>query len=327
MTFTGPSVILVPENKTVLSGRAAAAELSRSRVDADAALSQGKIGWGLLMVHSHRQRAAEYEQHAHMLNLIYGVLPGHRLLHEASLLIVSNNAGGLAAEHEDPLHWLVLYTIPLRLRMLIVTNVNLGYLCGELQSLVSAWEVMSRFPWVLYSSGPDVMPTPAGVRDMNSYLMNHSTISRNSTGVAADLPAIFFNHFPGPPNATVRISMDQFIFYPSRSQSVWPKAAAACIHGKCIPETCLGDVIAGDQVPHIWLWRQGYQWGGSKEVTTQPRGYEERADVASGYSSSWHSHNISNTRAWIVAQERAHNLVPYDKPRWHHSHYWRVQSD
>ena len=72
-----------------------------------------------------------------------------RLLNEASLLLITNNgpealrplhgsakrlhgeraSGGLHASR-----WLQLYTLPLRIRMLITTSFNVGYMCGEFDS-------------------------------------------------------------------------------------------------------------------------------------------------------------------------------------------------
>ena len=99
-----------------------------------------------------------------------------RLLHEASLLIANNNApvalrpakranaaNSSAASHYEPTRWLQLYTVPLRLRMLVLTSANFGYMCGELQALAASWSVVRHFPWVLYSSGPDSLPTPLGM--------------------------------------------------------------------------------------------------------------------------------------------------------------------
>ena len=186
-TFEGPSLAVLP-NDTVRCGVVLALEalqLSRQGADLTSAVKAG--GGGLLLVHSHGQSFDSIEVHARMLEHLEAV-HAPPMLREASLLLVNNNGGDVFRRRRKhrPADWLSLYTVPRRLRMLVVTSLNLGYFCGEFQALFSthsptsptfttiafdlkrgsvllllrqaifaASRIVDHFPWVLYSSGPD----------------------------------------------------------------------------------------------------------------------------------------------------------------------------
>ena len=118
--FSGPSLALITGaggKPVVRCGAAANSVLEESRRNATDGLWQSNgSGWGLLLVHSHRQRASEFELHARMLELSVRTQPSGGLLHELSLLIVNNDAAELLphgpwhGSSEDPVQWLRAYT-------------------------------------------------------------------------------------------------------------------------------------------------------------------------------------------------------------------------
>ena len=93
--FTGPSAALLPGERKARCGAAAHEALVQSRRNVSVGLAQRQgRGYGLLLVHSHRQRAAEFELHARMMSFIARTQPDG-LLHELSLLLVNNDASEL----------------------------------------------------------------------------------------------------------------------------------------------------------------------------------------------------------------------------------------
>ena len=324
VTFIGPSVAMLPDppsgNPIVRCGAAADAALLESRHDAASSLERsGGAGWGLLLVHSHRQRAFEFGLHARMLELIAKTQPSSGLLHQLSLLIVNNDAAELLphgtwhGSTEDPIHWLRLYGgLHMRLRMLTVTSANFGYLCGEFQALAAAAPLLSQFPWVLYTSGPDVLPTPVGVLRLSTLItQGWSDRSNAATGggsaSSSTRPALLYTHFPAPPSKH-RISMDLFVFKPKGVGSLWTGAAKMCLlsGGTASTEQVVADVAAENNVSRLDTWMQGYQiMRGAKLISTRPR---ENAAL-------WHSHNTSAVAAWLSQQEQVHNITPSRPPR------------
>jgi len=208
--FAGPSVAIIDGEQRAQCGHAANEALHKSRQGVAELLAQRRgLGFGLLLVHSPRQRSLQFEQHARMMSLIARMRPDAGLLHQLSLLLVNNDASELlphGAWHgntDNPLKWLELYALPLRIRMLLVTSINIGYNCGELQALVAAAPVLQQFPWVLYCSGPDVLPTPAGIFRMGAEVVrswNKRHGSRSATNPAA-AAALLYLRFPAPRHA------------------------------------------------------------------------------------------------------------------------------
>ena len=313
VTFAGPSAALLHGETRAHCGEAAQTALVESRRGAEAGLAlRGGRGFGLLLVHSHRQRAAEFKQHARMMSLISRTLPkDNDLLHQLSLLIV-NNDGSEMLPHgpwhgttDDPLKWLQLYSIPLRIRMLIVTSLNLGYVCGELQALVAAAPVVQHFPWVLYCSGPDVLPTPAGVLRLGaevarSWKQQSQSAFRSATAAAA--AALLYLHFPAPVGRQ-RISLDLFLFFPRPLGTLWSTASRRCLEAasRAATEQIVAEAAIETNVSKLDLWMNGYMiWREAKLLSTGPR---------SDNAALWHTHNLTALSAWLDGQERAHNLT------------------
>ena len=306
--FPGPSVALLPDERRARCGSKALDALLESRQGVETAIAQRSgLGYGLLLVHSHRQRAAEFEQHARMISLIYRTQhPDPGLFHELSLLVVNNDASellphGLWHGHtDDPLNkWLVHYSVPMRIRMLLVTSLNLGYNCGELHALASSAPILQHFPWVLYCSGPDVLPTPEGM------LRFGAEISRawraQATGAVSQATGLLYQHFPAPVGRQ-RIGLDLFLFWPARVGALFRTAAHECLRlaSTASPEQLFADAAARENVTRIDSWMQGYFiWRLSKQLSTAPR----------PNAALWHSHNLTAVSAWLEQQERRANLT------------------
>ena len=147
VTVAGPSVAMLPDG-SLGCGTAADAMLNSTTY------GEG-TGGGLLLVHSHRQVGADFERHARMLSVIAAKPSRHDtkgVLQRISLLIMNNNAGALvrhSSAPDNPIDWLRRYTLPMPLRMLLLTSLNVGFLCGEFQALAAASPITVRFPWVL----------------------------------------------------------------------------------------------------------------------------------------------------------------------------------
>ena len=67
--------------------------------------------------------------------------------------------------------------------MLVATSLNFGYLCGELQAVSAAARIVRHFPWVLYSSGPDSLPTPNGL-----LMLGHAVRDELTSQVCVAIP-------------------------------------------------------------------------------------------------------------------------------------------
>ena len=308
--FAGPSVAILDGEQRAQCGHAANEALHKSRQGVAELLTQRRgLGFGLLLVHSHRQRSLQFEQHARMMSLIARMRPDAGLLHQLSLLLVNNDASELlphGAWHgntDNPLKWLELYALPLRIRMLLVTSINVGYNCGELQALVAAAPVLQQFPWVLYCSGPDVLPTPAGIFRMGAEVVrswNKRHGSRSATNPAA-AAALLYLRFPAPPGRH-RISLDVMLFAPDRVGGMWHRAARECLRltSTASAEDMIAEARDRENVSSVELQMPGYLiWRFAKQLATEPR---PRAAL-------WHSHNLTAISAWLERQEMAHNLT------------------
>lgn len=130
--FDGVSAALLP-NGSLVCGAAA-----------DAALDRIQPAGGLVLVHSHRQRIADFRDHARALGL--QSRGGRGLLDSGtwSVLLVNNNAPLLyqrasygrsvnwGPHADDAVAWMRAYgLLPLQIRLLITTSLNVGYFCGE----------------------------------------------------------------------------------------------------------------------------------------------------------------------------------------------------
>lgn len=260
VTFTGISAALL-RNGSVVCATDADAALTRSRLEdeEDAAREGTPHRGGLLLVHSHRQRLADFRDHARALGLSKygrassGASPS--LLHRASLLIINNNAAELFKQASygnsvkpgphagDPIEWLRAYgALQMRIRMVLTTNVNLGYFCGELHALAAVHQrTLLRFPWVLAFSGPDVLLTPDGMVNLDRHLASalplHDPAARRppASHPAPEVTqgerrrhrqiAFLYDSFVAP-RMHFRVSMDVFLFVPRMLLVVPPRQKA-----------------------------------------------------------------------------------------------------
>ena len=266
--------------------------------EADAALdSLEEDRGGLVLVHSHRQRIHDFEDHARAFGAHLAERPQSPLLRRASLLLINNNAAelykrasfGSKVKHgstaEDPIGWLRAYgNVPWRIRLLITTSLNVGYFCGELHALAALSPITSRFPWVLAFSGPDALPTPIGLR----YLDHHvkQTMSEYT---------FFHDHFPAPRNH-LRVSMDIFLYKSSSASHLFEAAAGVCLREvNRIPEVIVAEVVLAQNLTHksISDHKAWTTWQTKLSRTRPPN-----------HAVVWHVHNESARRRWIEHEER-----------------------
>lgn len=304
VTAAGPSAVMLA-NGTLGCGHTADGML-----DAATSGDQG-TGGGLLLVHSHRQKGADFKRHARMLSVVAATpYRSKGLLKHISLLIINNDAASVLRYNrfapENPIDWLRMYQIPMRLRMLLLTTLNLGFFCGELQSLAAASTITKRFPWVLYCSGPDAMPTPHGIALLSvetaGVAATIANDSQSGTGREVRHSSFFYDPFPAPPQHR-RFSMDFFLFYPKPLQrlpphgrSLWVEAAHMCLtETTMMPESIVAHVCDQGGVKSKHIGGRNPQSVLQKTVGVAP----------SDGQSVWHSHNGSNVDAWLAAREKA----------------------
>lgn len=159
--------------------------------DADAALAAFQpASEGLWMMATSRQAAPEFAAAAAMHALRHDVQPAKAKLPIAATLVVTNNA---SVRGEDLLRWLGSFQPPPRLRTILRSWRNMGYFCGELHALAAAAHVWRRFPWVLYTSGPDALLTPAGAATLARWIRQTEPNLTTPTAYLGDT-------FPSPPD-------------------------------------------------------------------------------------------------------------------------------
>lgn len=307
LEFDGPSVAMLPDGKLLCGVRAANEALAQSRIGTDELLSDG--GAGLFMVHSHEQGKDSVALHARMLHLLKKT-GSYNMLRHASLLLVNNNVGDIMRKGKSfqPGTWLHAYSrLKLRVRMLIMTKVNLGYHCGEFQAIASAVKILRLFPWVLYSSGPDSLPTSHGLAMLGSIVVQDALARAGSSS----RPGIVCEQFPAFPGL-LRIRMDHFLFYPDRSESVWPAAAADCFRsGAANPEQLLAYHFRDQNVSMRFL---GWNHTHPARTVPQPLGYvsmwsKQHSTKPHDRGLVWHTHNTSAVEQWISALESKTGIV------------------
>eukprot|EP00966_Prymnesium_polylepis_P202820 4699010-Prymnesium_polylepis.2 len=295
--YSGPSVVV--QSGAKLYGEHARAALHRSREEVAASGERS----GLIMLCAFRQEAVDFQLHARALGLTTRASP---FLHNASLLIAINNAALLRYGQSDPAKLLQYYgSLPLRLRMLLVTRLNVGFLCGELQQLHALVHVWSLFPWVLYTSGPDAMPTTHGILQVAQDVVRFGA----RANLTAERPLVLLgSHFPAPPKH-IRFSMDLFVFFPSsallracpgadgpvKDASIWTVASANCMHHPEMPESTIAEVIIRLNRSTKMLAGSGVSTAASKVMSTGPK----------PDSLLWHVHNRSSISQWLKEQEAA----------------------
>ena len=329
LRFDGPSLALLPAEpgKKWVTAHCGVDEANKallaSRVGVEEAVAKG--GGGLLLVQSHSQTLKQFEQHARTLSILVAKSDdAATMLREASLLLLNNNAAAVLnvnnielSQKTQAWKWPLLYgnALPWRIRMLVITSINFGYYCGELAAIASLSSVLSHFPWVLYFSGPDSLPTVYGLRRFRAMLQMEMeeqlrTSSRGYRGRAGGRvvgrPALFCEQFPAYPGL-LRVRMDHFLFVPARANAtLWDDAASDCIqHGSVVPEQHLAYAFRAHNLTMWWTNRrepyndstlplpQGYvsQWSKLRKNKPHPTGMV------------WHSHNETCVEEWLVRQE------------------------
>ena len=305
LVFDGVSAALLP-NGTLVCG-----------AQADAALDQRKTSLrGLVLIHSHRQRLSDFRDHARALAL--GQSRGREwFLHGTSLMLINNNAPLLyqrasygrsvnwGPHADDTIVWLRAYgALPLQIRLLLTTSLNFGYFCGELQALAAAAPITRRFHWVLTFSGPDVLPTPTGLRHLGELI-------QEPVEQATREPQAAFLYDPFPAQrAHLRVSMDAFVFRPTYfglgASGAWAEATENCVRSvNRIPETIVAEVLLARN-----LTRQRIALRHTRMTT-----WTTKLDLAQPPANAvvWHVHNRSARSAWLDREEERRGMVPYDR--------------
>ena len=208
------------------------------------------------------------------------------------------------------------YDLPtLALRMLIVTNLNLGYFCGELQALAAAAPITSRFDWVLCFSGPDAMPTPYGMSCLSQHVArwheaqppgSHLATALRGRALAspAPAPAFLYDWFPAPRHH-FRVSMDVFLYFPA---ALHARSAARHIrlHPPADRNRSGGDPPRAQphRAPHL----------------RSPHAHDDaRLKLVLGWpppnSVVWHCHNESARGVWLGTEgDGAGSTLPFSRP-------------
>ena len=269
--------------------------------DAQRAFDAHTHSGGLWMMATTRQARPEFEAAAAMHRHWSGALKVN------GLLLICNNA----SVRGNTQRWLRLFDDPSPpLRMLIRSSINMGYHCGELHALHASKAIWSRYAWVLYTSGPDVMPTPhGGMHLAESILRVQSSITK---------PAFLGDRFPAPPNRT-RWSMDLFVFWPSRfGQAPWRNATSWCLHGfgprtskPQLNEPSTGRARDDYPIPEMLLEEVRLRFGlrflaiGQQRSKRQWREWYTRAEKHKAIDANppqgsllWHSHNSTAVINW-----------------------------
>lgn len=318
---------------SVLFGTDADALLAHHAAELRSRRATAAESGGLHFIASHRHGRYEFAAAAAMLSLVSPALHtssgGSYALR--AILLLCNNAH---MRQGHLLEWLGKLRGDERhppLRMLIHTNLNMRYYCGNLHGLAATVGVWSHFPWVLYNSGPDCMLTPSGAIALSQWLSRHAERSQPS------FLGFPFYSVPGQQ----RYTMDVFVFWSAsmrlgprgsggndgalgyfsaeqqpRNRSVWLDATRWCLHGfapyerrplvnvtsglradyRPIPEFLLNEARERFGL-HFQLFPggQGYMHGQDKETATQPK-LAHRTRVP---HSIWHSHNPGAVIAWV----------------------------
>ena len=312
LEFEGPSMAMLPDGRLRCGVRQANEALVQSRIGTDQIRAKG--GAGLFLVHSHEQGKESVAMHSRMLHLLQKT-GSYSMLRGASLLLVNNNLGDTIRKADTfvPGAWLHAYeALSLRIRMLILTKVNLGYHCGEFQAIAASVKVLRFFPWVLYSSGPDSLPTPFGLSMLGSVVSED--IASVDDGSSRSRPGIVCEPFPAFPGL-LRIRMDHFLFYPGRSETVWSAAAADCFRsGSANPEQLLAYHFRDQNVSMRFVG-----WNRTLQRVPQPLGYlsmwsKQHTVRPHDEGLVWHTHNATNAKEWISAQEAKAGMISNSKP-------------
>ena len=196
----------------------------------------------------------------------------------------------------------------LALRMLLVSSLNLGYFCGELQALAAAAPITTQFAWVLCFSGPDALPTPFGLDS----LAHHLTAEHLQAS-----PAFLYDWFPAPKHH-FRVSMDVFLYWPARLlPHVLKHAASSCIYGiSKIPESMLAESLLTHNLTYSRISPS------HTRMTTRASKYSLGWPPTSAVV--WHCHNESARGKWLSIEEHRRGIHERERlvasAGWQHRH-------
>lgn len=322
VVFEGPSALLLP-NGSLRCGSAADAALDEYSPRTPASSARG----GLLMIQSHRQRLADFELFARMLDVIHAipaggikpskVIPRNQsasILDDLSLLIVNNNAVDQTnnwASTDHPVQWLHRFTLPtLRLRMLLLTAVNLGYSCGGMHLVAAMSRILARFPWVMCVSGPDSLLTPWGAFRLSGMIFEDKLWR---PGARVGTHTLFADRFV---NMNTQLSNDIFVYIPptrapaESMHRLWSSITEHCLrlvsHLYNMPEPLL---FTASRVHHMNVSTIGHTYlctGLDKGCFDWAKRFSQRP---LRHSASWHSHNATLIRAWLAETEAGLHMV------------------
>eukprot|EP00316_Scyphosphaera_apsteinii_P023821 CAMPEP_0119311408 /NCGR_PEP_ID=MMETSP1333-20130426/22303_1 /TAXON_ID=418940 /ORGANISM="Scyphosphaera apsteinii, Strain RCC1455" /LENGTH=336 /DNA_ID=CAMNT_0007315771 /DNA_START=80 /DNA_END=1090 /DNA_ORIENTATION=- len=253
-------------------------------------------GVGLFMVLTH-SRTLELSLHARILALSQQ----HWVVATSDMLLMCND---IAVSRAMLLNALRSY--PQQLRMLIHTRVNLGYRCGHMHAMLASATVWSPYPWICYTSGPDIYLMPPFIAKMGVLLPD---AAKHGVGLIADP----FSRWPGSHST---LSMDVFVIRPHALVA----ANATAVH---ISEAWLGNVELHVEAGHAATAfanatatclatlhnpeRLLFMMAKSLGLKMQPVGAHGRVNRrfrTAPRGGVWHTHNTSAVQAYLSESKK-----------------------
>ena len=220
----------------------------------------------------------------------------------SSLLLYCNNPKLKAA---SLLGYMAAY--PQRRRLLLHTEINLGYRCGHLHALSLTARIWRRFATVVSLSGPDVLLTPPAISKIAAALSPSAATPPSATAAAltasvsatattagpparaASVPALLLDRFMRY-GKRLAFSMDRVVFRTDRVQAAtWANATAHCLSDRQhVPEGTLQWLVETHHLSHAIIGRRAF---GSMLHALGPDGI-------------WHAHNASAVRQYLEQNEQ-----------------------
>ena len=308
---------------------------------------------GLIMIHGHRHGAAEYAASAAVLRLSANM----PMVRSSSLLLVCTNTRLPPSSLLRWLSWYDHFGAPVEarrsaeadgvmvasvntasnstllanggLRMLLHTEANIGYTCGEFYILATTARIWRRFPWVLAFSGPDVLALPGEFALLSRMLIQEAEHQRLHYMASArpelSRTALLYDKFRPHRNDPLsrvepRFNMDLFVFFPPRWKAALPTATAAAAARAAAPNG--GTTVNDDQS----LWTSAVrhcvnqtrnrpeailhivQRENNLSVTLIGNGSRGTLDDRAKWTMEkpdaliWHSHSMSSVLRWLSSR-------------------------
>ena len=236
--------------------------------------------------------------------LLYLARIAHRPA-RSSLLLYCNNPKLKAT---SLLSYMASY--PQRRRLLLLTEINLGYRCGHLHALSLTAAIWSRFVTVISLSGPDVLLTPPAISRIASSLTPSPPAATSKSATSADFSRTATAATDGAVAAKASIGssallLDLFVRYGKRlafsmdrvvfrtdlvSAGAWANATAHCLSDRQhVPEGTLQWLVESHHFSHDIIGRRAF---GSRLHALNPDGL-------------WHAHNMSAVRQYLEQHEQS----------------------